>query len=761
MSNGQRSRMFSFSRKCDLIHYESCLILNFVLLFHTLTNVATLQTTLNLQDSFTELASNQLTNQLSNQISNQFSNQLPNQLTNQLSNQLNDQYSQSAASLNNQTDLDSLQNSIEHNLMNNNNNDQFKKSNDQASNAPILPNFQDHQSNIWSLRLDKPIQQNSNLDYSNPSTLLPASLNPSLSSPFISSQTISNSLSNSLHSSSPSSMSSLSTLQSPRPFNNENPTNFNSNYSPNNIYNNENGPNMNHNMNHNLNPNLNTLSSNNNLNHNMKHNLNTNAFNNHQMNHPMNQQSNQNVLGRPVNAYKKTASDINSINHNLFGNAFISLANLPSTSKLRINTDTDMLNFKKKNAFQARKNFRSKDSNSLPNFLLATNKRNIPTAGNWPIGSSVNAKLNTNDDVFKTDYPMNKFIPNRMQTDDYEDSGDEDLKNNNANLNGNNFQSSNPNDSGDEENFSEAFNSGNNDLDSPIATNNESSNKKKTLNSVDPMNLLLYNKLNQLNSADSTGTSTGKNKLLNANFASSNANSNQPYYVILPQMPTNSLNSLDDIFDTGLDSNPPIHPQQKRRKSTAKPAKLSWWQRLLPERLRPQTNANTASGEATSSEENQSNESSRYKDTKFKNSYLKAPDTGDLFTEVYGTGLQPNVPLPVFQPMSQLYQTLPYQNAGTNYHNGAVLGLSGSSGSPLFGHTGLGDGEPSEEEAAAEEDAEEEEAHNNANSTFGDRMKNWFKNIFGKSSPGSNTNNQPENARKSSASKISPKILMI
>lgn len=728
--NGSRLRMFSFSRKYDLLHYEICFFLNFVILFtfNFDKNVATAmhQATLNLQDSYsdTDLSTNQLSN------------------ANSLNNQLNHQL------LNNQSNLDNL--SIDTNFVQNK-----PQNSDQSShlNQPIiLPNFQD-QSNLWSLQLDKSIQNsNQNLDYSNPSTLVPTSINQNLnpSVPFINSQTISNSLNSpthhNSHHNSQSSISSHSN-QSPRPSYNENSNNqFNSNH----IYNENNYKNSN--INHH------------NINHNLGANQNSNTNNN-------NNQFNQNSIVHPVNSQFKKMPDINSfnsINHNLFGNHIGNVFPpvLPSNSKLRINTDSssDMVSFKNKNAFNVRKSLKTNlKDNPLPNFLL-TNKRNIQS-NNWQqIGTQLNSKLNgfnSNEDVFKTDYPTNKFIPNRMQTDDYEESGEDDgLKNNNVNSNMNGNFPSTQNDSGDEDNFSDAFNS-NNDLDhpSPLNTNNESTNKKKNLNSVDPMNLLLYNKLNQQNLE-------GKTKMMNSNGLQQSNNPNQPYYVILPQLPAS--NPYDDLFDSAIDSNPP--PQhQKRRKSTSKQqGKLSWWHRLLPERLRPQINQQTTSSE-TSSEENQSDDGMKYKDTKFKNSYLKAPSSeNDLFTEVYGTGLQPNLPLPVFQPMSaaQLLQTLPYQQTGYHTGNGnGMLGLPPSAssfggGSSLF--SGI-DGEPSEEEAAAEEDAEDEEGHSSSQSpTLADRMKNWWKNIFkSSSSDKEKTNNQHDHNARKAASKLSPKILII
>ena len=285
----------------------------------------------------------------------------------------------------------------------------------------------------------------------------------------------------------------------------------------------------------------------------------------------------------------------------------------------------------------------------------------------------------------------------------------------------------------------------------------DNSNKKKNLNSVDPMNLLLYNKFNQLNSAD------GKGKLLNSNqFQSGNGANSQPYYVIVPQIPANT--PFEEILESGsFDSNPPLHQQQKRRKSKDKPAqKLSWWHRLLPQSLRPQPPATAVSNEQ-SSEENAS-DSSRYKDTKFKSSYLKAPES-DLFTEVYGTGLQPNIPLPVFQPMNtaQLLQTLPYQQAaGFHTPGGGMLGLPGGSSSSLSSlyPTGV-DGEPNEEEAAAEEDAEEEEGHSSSqSSTLADRMKNWWKNIFKSGEKSEKSQQQQEHNARKAVSRLTPKILI-
>lgn len=704
--------MFSFPRKYDLLHYEFCLALNFVILLSfNIENVhSSLQAALNLQDSFSELSSNQLAGG-----QNSAGNSLAGQLIH-----LNHQQ------LANQSGLDSQPGS---------NADQHP-----LAQPMILQNFQD-QNGLWSMQMDKSSMQapNQNLDYQ--STLLPslgagqfmnAQSMGSQAAPLSGSFDYNNPLINSIHNSSPS-ISSLSTFQSPRPFMNaENPS---SNFNGNSIYN----DNPNHHNHHRP------------LARDSPHSANSAS-----------------ITVQPSGGFKKITlpSDmgaLNSIGHqNLFGNV---LANLPSNSKLRINTadSADVLSFKK-NAFNARKSqlrANLKESNPLPNFLLA-NKRNIPS-NNWPaistqLNSQLNSKLNlnSNEDAFKaTDYASNKFIPDRMQNDDEYESGDDEsgLKNN-ANMNSN---MNPPNDSGDDENFSNQFNS-NNDLDAPGGPMpGENSNKKKNLNSVDPMNLLLYNKFSQL--------SDGKGKILNSNqfpSSASNNGNNQPYYVIL-QPPLQANTPFEDILESGaFDTNPPVHQQQKRRKSKDKPAqKLSWWHRLLPQSLRPQPPPAPASNEQ-SSEENAS-DSSRYKDTKFKNSYLKAPES-DLFTEVYGTGLQPNIPLPVFQPMNtaQLLQTLPYQQAaGFHTPSGGMLGLPGGSSSSLSSLYPTGaEGEPSEEEAAAEEDAEEEEGHSSSqNPTLADRMKNWWKNIFKSGEKSEKSNPQEHNARKA-ASRLTPKILL-
>lgn len=728
--------MFSFSRKYDLLHYERCLLLNFLILLLSaaIENVhCSLQAALNLQDSFAELSSNQLSSS---------QNAMNSPLTGQLLHHINQHHhqQQQQQQLNNQTGLDNPPGSFDQHQLDQHQLEQNHllsgKSNAEQlpiSQPMVMQNFQD-QNGLWSMQLDKSAQNsNPSMDYG--PTLLP-SLSPAQ---FLNSQNMAGNLpltgsfdynsplANSIHYNSSPSISSLSTFQSPRPFtaNNRN-ENHSSNFNANSIYN---DPNQNH-------------------------------HNHHSRSHHSSNTAS--ITVQPSGGFKKISlpSDLGTLNHNLFGNMLPPLANLPSNSKLRINTadSADVLSFKKKNTFNARKSqMRSnlKESNPLPNFLL-TNKRNIP-ANSWPqistqLNSQLSSKLNlnSNEDTFPKvpDYATNKFIPDRMQNDDEYESDEESGLKNNANMNGN---MNTPNDSGDDENFSNTFGS-NNDLEPPGGPmTSDNSNKKKNLNSVDPMNLLLYNKFNQLNSAD------GKGKMLNSN------QNNQPYYVILPQpIPANT--PFEDILENGsFDANPPVHQQQKRRKSKDKPAqKLSWWHRLLPQSLRPQPPAPAASSHEQSSEENAS-DSSRYKDTKFKSSYLKAPES-DLFTEVYGTGLQPNIPLPVFQPMNtaQLLQTLPYQQAaGFHTPGGGMLGLPGGSSSSLSSLYPTGaEGEPNEEEAAAEEDAEEEEGHSSSqNPTLADRMKNWWKNIF-KSGEKSEKSQQQDHHSRKAASRLTPKILI-
>ena len=214
--------MFSFSRKYDLLHYEFCLALNFVILLcFNIENVhASLQAALNLQDSFSELASNQLS---SSQMSAQMAGQSAanSALAGQLIH-LNHQQ------LNNQSSLDNAPGSEQHPL----------------AQPMIMQNFQD-QNGLWSMPLDKSSLPSPNLDY--PSTLLPTlsagqfaqALGQSAGS-----FDYNNPLANSMHNSSPS-ISSLSTFQSPRPFNNEN---HNPNFNANPIYNDS--PNINHHHNH-------------------------------------------------------------------------------------------------------------------------------------------------------------------------------------------------------------------------------------------------------------------------------------------------------------------------------------------------------------------------------------------------------------------------------------------------------------------------------------------------------------------------------